>query len=419
MGNLALPPFSTVAPPRRSPPANADLGSSLPRHAVVRPSAVSLPYFSAHRREPTRPAAFRSEAFDRAFDDATLFFDAFEAAPGEIVLLGPPFSNLSQAVADTQFFAGSVRCGTRVRRLDRHAQVWLDAPTGVSRLTARGPLGDFGVALAERMTTAFEGRRVVFTMSKNNPIAWILDWVRFNRDIHGADAVLIYDNGSTDYDCAALSRALSGVQGIARSVVVEWPFKYGPQGLDFKRFWDSDFCQLGAWEHARWRFLQHAKSVMNADIDELVLSSTGDSAFERAETSFFGLVRYYGRWVVGIAGRAPIRDSGRLARHRDYDVRLRAPTGRPRLSLARDIDRCQPKWTLAPQRCPPGAQWKVHTIDSWWPARLTTSDFSFRHFREIGSDWKYPRINREPFDPARHEEDLPLRAAYERVSWDR
>jgi hypothetical protein len=386
---------------------------------IVRPSPVLLADFSAHRREPIRPAAFRGETFDRDFDDATLFFDAFEAGPGKIVLLGPPFLNLAQAIAQTQFFAGSARCNTRARRLDRHAQVWLEAPAHTLRLTAKGPMGDFEIAVAERKTKLFEKRRAIFTMSKNNPIAWILDWVRFNRDIHGADAVLIYDNNSTDYDSATLSRALSGVEGIVRSVVVEWPFKYGPQGIDVKRFWDSDFCQLGAWEHARWRFLQHAKCVMNSDVDELVVSTTGKSVFERAETSFSGLARYYGRWVVGIADRSPARDSDRMPRHRDYTVRLRAPTWRSKLLIKRDADRCQPKWTLAPQRCPPRAQWKVHTIDSWWPSRLTTSEFSFRHFREIGSDWKYPRTHREPFDPTRHEEDLQLSAAYDRVSWDR
>jgi hypothetical protein len=280
-------------------------------------------------------------------------------------------------------------------------------------------MGDFDVTVSERMTKLFEKRRVIFTMSKNNPIDWILDWARFNRDIHGADAVLIYDNNSTDYDSAALSRALSGVGGIVRSLVVEWPFKYGPQGIDINRFWDSDFCQLGAWEHARWGFLQDAKCVMNSDIDELVLSLPGNSVFERAETSFFGLVRYYGRWVVGIADRSPDRVSSRLARHRDYTIRLRESMRRSKLFLKRDANRCQPKWTLAPQRCPPGAQWKVHTIDSWWPSRFATAEFSFRHFREIGSDWKYPRTYREPFDPTRHEEDLQLRAAYERVSWDR
>jgi hypothetical protein len=388
-------------------------------HLVARPCPVSLADCSALRRRPTRPAAFRGEAFDLNFDDSTLFFDALEAAPGTIVLPAPPFLNLARSIAETQFYAGSVRCNAKARIVDRHAQIWIDAPAHTSRLTAKGQIGDFEIAVAEPKTKLFAKRRVIFTMSKNNPISWILDWVRFNRDIHGADAVLIYDNNSTDYDAAALSRALSGVDGIGRSVVVEWPFKYGPQGIDSKRFWDSDYCQLGALEHARWGFLQDAKCVLNSDIDELVLSSAGNSVFDRAETSFSGLTRFYGRWVVGIAERGPIHAQGSPPAHRDYDVRLRQSMRRSKLLLKRDANRCQPKWALAPQQCPPWAQWKVHSIGSWWPSRLATPEFSFRHFREIGSDWKYPRTRLEPFDPKRHEEDWQLRAAYGRVSWDR
>jgi hypothetical protein len=389
-----------------------------PAHLIARPNPVLLGDFSGERRKPMRPVDFRGETFDRDFDDATLFFDAFEAAPGRVVLPGPPFLNLGSALSRTQFSAGAMNCRTRLRNLDRHAQVWLDAPINVSRLQLRGPLGDFEIAVAQRATSLFEGRRVIFTLSRNNPIPWILDWVRFNRDIHGADAVLIYDNASTDYDSAALNRALSAVEGLVRSVVVEWPFKYGPQGVDARRYWDSDFCQLGAWEHARWRFLQDAASVMNSDIDEFVLPPQGTSVFQATEKSRAGFVGYFGRWIVGIVGRGPSPAEGVLPRHRDYDVVQREAMRRSKLLVSRDLNRCQPKWTLAPGRCPAWAQWKVHTIGAWWPSRFAVADFSFRHFREIGSNWKYQRTRQEAFDPARHEEDAPLRAAFARVAWD-
>ena len=390
-----------------------------PAHLIARPNPVFLGTFCDERRKPTRPVDFRGETFDRDFDDASLFFDAFEAAPGRTVLQGPPFLNLGGALSKTQFSVGPTICRTRSRDLDRHAQVWLETPANISRLRASGPLGEFEIAVARCATSLFDGRRVIFTLSRNNPIPWILDWVRFNRDIHGADAVLIYDNASTDYDSAALSRALSAVDGLERSVVVEWPFKYGPQGVDARRFWDSDFCQLGALEHARWRFLQDAASVMNSDIDEFVLPAQGKSVFEATEKSRTGFIGYHGRWVVGIADRGPSPAGAALPRHRDYDIVQREVMRRSRLLVTRDRNRCQPKWTLAPRRCPILAQWKVHTIGGWWSSHLAGAGFSFRHFREIGSNWKYPRTGHEVFDPARHEEDAALRAAYARVSWDR
>src|SRR5665213_36842 len=70
------------------------------------------------------------------------------------------------------------------------------------------------------------------------------------------------------------------------------PFKYGPQSTLAQGLWDSDFYQLGAWEHARWRFLTQARSAMNTDIDELVVSARGRSVFEAAERSLFGIARY-------------------------------------------------------------------------------------------------------------------------------
>ena len=260
---------------------NADLAHDR-RHIVCRTNDVLLSDFTDARREPTRPVKFRGENFDRQFDSTTLFYDAVDIGNQQVVLFAPPFFNLADSLSRTAFFRGSERCATGIRNFDRHAQVRLKAPTQDGKIRASGPLGDVTVSVSPNSIELFRDRRVIFTMSKDNPIEWILDWVRFNRDVHGADAVLIYDNASTAYDSTTLSAALKSIPGIERSVVVEWPFKYGPQGPNGWDYWDSDFCQLGAWEHARWRFLQHARSAMNSDIDELVLSKSGRSVLRRA-----------------------------------------------------------------------------------------------------------------------------------------
>jgi hypothetical protein len=389
------------------------------RHVVCRTNDVILSGFTEARREPTRPAEFRGEKFEREFDATTLFYDAVDIGDARIALFAPPFFNLAGGVAATDFSRGAARCEARIRQLDRHAQVWLKAPAQHGRLRASGPLGDFDIAVSPSGRQMFRDRRVIFTMSKDNPIEWILDWVRFNRDVHGADAVLIYDNASTTYDSAALSAALASVSGIERSVVVEWPYKYGPQGTNSWDHWDSDFCQLGAWEHARWRFLQDARSAMNSDIDELVLSKAGRSVFEAAERSRSGFVRYRGRWIIGVDDRAAEKAADQLPRHRDFSV-LMPPEYRFSWLRGRgDVNRCQPKWTAVPAKCPPQVQWHVHSIASWWPSYLPCSgDFSFRHFREIGSNWKYQRTSRVPFDPSIHRTDDLLRTTLQRVAWE-
>jgi hypothetical protein len=389
------------------------------RHVICRTNPVSLADFTDARREATRKPEFRGENFERDFDSTTLFYDAVQVSSSEVALFAPPFFNLSDGLAATAFGRGTTRYASRIKRFDRHAQIWLKAPEEGRPIEAISPLGDFEFPVSPDESEMFRDCRVIFTMSKNNPIEWILDWVRFNRDVHGADAVLIYDNGSTAYDSATLSAALASVAGLRCSVVMEWPFKYGPQGTNSWDHWDSDFCQLGGWEHARWRFLQHARSAMNSDIDELVLSRDNQSVFEAAEQSWFGMVRYRGRWIIGIDDGAPKRSADEPERHLDFSVLMPPRYRRSKYLVRRDTNACPSKWTVVPRRCPARAQWHVHYIFSWWVTYLSTSRFSFRHFREIGSNWKYQRISRVPFKPAIHKTDDLLLETFNRVDWNK
>jgi hypothetical protein len=404
MTMLSAPKSTCVAPDRQ--------------HIICRTNHVLLSDFTDTRRQPTRAPEFRDDNFERQFDSATLVYDAVDIGDQQVVLFAPPFFNLTEQLSNTSFFQGSERCQPDIRHFDRHAQIWLKASPG-GGIRAVGPLGDVALAISPNRLEMFRDRRVVFTMSKDNPIEWIVDWAKFNRDIHGADAVLIYNNASTAYDSATLSAALRSVPGIERSVVVEWPFKYGPQGANSRNHWDSDFCQLGAWEHARWCFLRDARSVMNSDIDELVLSKSGQSAFEAAEQSRSGIVRYRGRWIVGVEDRAAPEAADRLPRHRDFGI-LMPPNYRfSWLRGRRDTNVCASKWTVVPGRCAARAQWHVHSISSWPPSYLPCSrNFSFGHFREIGSNWKYQRTSRVPFDPSIHKTSELLRTTFQRVNWD-
>jgi hypothetical protein len=400
-----------------SAPKSTEFATDL-QHIVCRTNHVVLSDFSDARREPTRPVEFRPENFQRQFDSTTLFYDAVDVGDQQVVLFAPPFFNLTEALSKTCFFQGSERREPEIRHFDRHAQIWLKAsPDGGIRAT--GPLGDVALAVSPNRLDMFRDRRVVFTMSKDNPIEWIVDWVKFNRDVHGADAVLIYDNASTAYNSAALSAALRAVPGIEASVVVEWPFKYGPQGGRSRHHWDSDFCQLGAWEHARWCFLRQARSAMNCDIDELVLSKSGQSVFEAAEQSRFGFVRYRGRWIIGVDDGKQSETSERLPRHRDFKVLMPPNYQFSWRRGRRDGNVCAPKWTVVPAKCPRRAQWLVHAISSWLPSYLPCSrNFSFGHFREIGSNWKYQRTSRVPFDPSIHRSNELLQTTFTRVNWE-
>ena len=392
---------------------------SPPRVSIVTTKPVMLPDFTAARRLPTRPEQHRDADFDAKYDAETLFYDAFFDGPRRVVLVGPPFLNLKADIERMTLAArpSGTACRFRVRELDRHGQVHVDVPEGTVSLELQAAFGTTDIAVSPGETALFAGRRVLFTQSKNNRLAWIQDWIRFSRDVHGADAVLIYDNGSTTYSLDALAEAVAALDGIKVARIVAWPYKFGPQGFDAWSFWDSDYGQHGVWEHGRRRFLAAAASVQCSDVDEMILSADGRSIFEAAERHPFGVLRYYGRWVIGLDGEAPAPDKGDK-RHLDYHV-VRRERPEKRFGLFTiDGDRCPAKWTIVPSKCPPDAQWRIHVIGGQPTARLTTRRFTYRHFREISDSWKYSRVGREPFDPARHEREKLLADHMARVRWD-
>lgn len=378
-------------------------------------------------REPVRPPGYRGDGFAEKYDSSTLFFDAvYSSDGGKIILLGPPFNNLADHVGEFVFIAhpSAQQCNFDVKHLDRHAQIWISVPEGTERVSLYSRLGEFEITPNSNQSALFAKKRVLFTLSKNNRLEWIEDWARYHRDIHGANAILIYDNKSTEYSEVQLAQCLSRIAGIERVCVVSWPFKYGPLGSVDGLYWDSDYCQAGAFEHARWMFLQDASSAMNNDIDEFVVPTGRGSAFEAAERSWTGYIRYYGSWVTGVQDRTRIATAEAPVRHRDFDYRLKVASTRKWRLLPDHSKYCNPKWAVVPRRCPPGTQWLQHYIDNWPGGKrsglwTTSRKFYFAHFREISTGWNHlDRANRESFDPRHHVYDAQLRSKLDAVHWN-
>jgi hypothetical protein len=393
------------------------------RAQIVAPKPVNLGSGLGIVREPTRPVKDRIEDFYQKFDSTTLFFDGFfEDRTGEVVLVAPPFVNLLpliQGVIVTAFPSGG-RCNFRIKNMDRHSQVWIAVPRHTTRLTLEGKIGNIEITPSRNRAKLFEDKRVLFTLSKNNRLEWIQDWIRYNRDIHGANAVLFYDNQSTNYSAEELLAAIGEISGIDRICVVPWPFKYGPLGFDMARCWDSNFCQFGALEHARWMFLRRARSALNSDIDELVVSSKDRSLFEAAERSWTGMVTFHGVWVYGFSDRPPCRGSGSSARYVAFDHYLKPrQTRKYGIFPVTEVDgMLNTKWAVVPRKCPWKNQWAVHSIYGWrgMYTRLSINrSFCYRHYREINDN--FDRAVREKFDPARFAYDDAMVANFSRVRW--
>ena len=328
------------------------------------------------RRESPRPQYLRGPGYQEQFDDLTVFYDCFRTADGRgTIMLGPPLLNLERPVWRALRGSDWRRrfLPMPVRRLDRHSQVRIGTAGGIDL-----PAGMFQqscLRVRPNCSEIFRGRRVVLAMSRDNELQWIKDWVLFVVRNHGADAVLLYDNASTKYGSEQLRETIHSVPGVAAAEVVEWPYKHGPRGAEGVP-WDSDFCQYGAMEHARHRFLAHAQAVVNSDIDEFPIAAGGELLFALALRCDTGYLVYGGHWIEN-ASRSPAAETANR-RHKHYAYRSRSPRAAER------------KWTVVPARCPADAQWLVHFVAMMPPDPLS-SLVHLRHFRAINTNWREHR----------------------------
>lgn len=383
---------------------------------VARPAGVVLPP-DGTLREPPRPPAEREPGFDDRFDATTLVYDAFESRRhGATLLVCPPLLNLEPAIRDARFTSAATgaELGFRIEHRRLIDVIVVDRSPGDGDIRIESGIGTFEVGPDADRTDLFAGCRTMLTMSKDNELVWLQDWMRFHRDVHGADALLLYDNASTTYTNTELAEALSQVAGFRQVRIVEWPYRYGPQGDAHGRHWDCFYSQLGMLEAARHHYLGSAAAVMMADPDELVVPLTGTSVFDAARVARSGVVAYHGLWVPTFREHTTLRP----VRHRDFLDVERPQWGR-RFGVIPTRRYFENKWTAVPERMPDDAQWLIHAILGVLRSRWASRRFWFAHYRAISTSWKYDRAEVDVRDRRRHRRPRSLRRALERVDWDR
>lgn len=357
-------------------------------------------------REPPRPPELRGPAYADQFDWDTLFYDVYRVGR-HVVFQGPPLLNLRAEIEQGDWLASRLKgFFPRAKRIERNrgSEYWVRE--GGDAIVLDSPLGHHDIRVQPNLSDRFAGRRVLHTLSRNNDIAWIVDWARFYVTVHGADAVLLYDNASTDYSTDDLRAALGEAFPGLAVAVVDWPFRYGPQGGmagavgGTEAPWDSDFCQTGSLQHARFRFLGKARSVLNVDVDELVLSDRGRSVFAAAEKTRGGFVKFAGHWISATTPHGAAPGS---ARHGDFWLRD-----------AEETDTCPPKWCVVPGRTSTARHcWSVHNLFGARRNRHLSGEFAYRHMRGISKGWKEVRWDASAYDPDRFTPDAQLQAAFE------
>ena len=310
-------------------------------------------------------------------------------------------------------FPSATECRCALTHADRQAQYRIiGAPIDTTHLEIKCAAGNIHVDVQSSEVERYKGRKVLFTQSKNNDLIWIRDWVQFYQAIHGVDAVIFYDNNSDAYSLKDIQDTIQSVEGIDVTTVVNWPFKYGPAGTKHGLCFDSEFGQHGVLEHARWRFLSNAAGAINCDIDELLLSHSGETIFRALDRSTFGTIAFAGRWLPEIHDVTPTTPQ---RRHADFEYVTQPEYVRKFGLHKRDIHRCWPKWAVIPSKIPSFAQFKVHTIRRWPPARKISRNFTFRHYAGITTGWR--PTDRFEFSSERFAKDPLLDATYRKLGW--
>ena len=333
-------------------------------------------------RDPPRPLSLRHDNYEEQFDFTTVLYDVFWSPAGdEIICLGPPLFNLEQDLGLTIVaWPSMARCAYEIRHLFLGCRVIVEPPAGTTGLILKTRGGESLLAPQPNLCELFGGRRVAVTLSRNNELAWIRDWITFTKTYHQCDGVLIYDNNSDRYCIQDIYDHVEPVVNGVRVLILRWPFKYGAPDWRLPLSYglvDSLYCQPGMLEHARWRFLTHARSVLNTDVDELVITEGHRSIFELVEGSPTGLLLFGGVWVENhplASGRA-----ARPPRHRDF-----ARVG------TTDRIGCEPKWAVVPARVPEAGQWHIHRVLGMSPSECR-QDVGLRHFKAINTDWTVDR----------------------------
>ncbi|MGV8833666.1 MAG: hypothetical protein ACOH2N_16975 [Devosia sp.] len=347
-------------------------------------NAVMLPEGIIRGLLPAK--AERSAKFNARYERSVLFYDVYWSADGRrIILQGPPPIDLGAYYGAARYVCQP--SGAEVRARPFHSElvylVALDAPVDTTHIdivmggtTQRAEVG-------QNHSPFFADTNLLFTLSKDNDLDWIIDWARFHQVNQGVDAVLLFDNMSTRYSASDLEAALLSVDGLKRVGVVPVPFNYPLEdpALPKRLFW-AHFLQPGIIVNMFRRYGMATKGILNCDIDELAVPLGSETVFESAARSRSGTVYFRGCWIE------PVPDVARPGgyRHRDFT----------QVVAGTDVSRgSTDKWALTPHR-----RWLQNLAIHPYAHALVNRPMLTRrkpgtafiaHFKAISNGWKYDR----------------------------
>lgn len=347
-------------------------------------TAIKYPTSWNMQREPARPQHLRIDyfggmKFNENFDWHNAWYDVIQVHENAILLIGPPLYDSKNWINTNIGFFDSQnnKLSAQFMELDRVCYTVLTSGFKVDDISMTG-MGETQTIPIRQTDHTFDGKKVLMTLQKNNPIAWIKQWIDYHVTNLGIDGYLIYDNASTDYSANVLEQELARPDATIK--IVSWPYLYGPQGSDYAP-WDSDYGQHVMLEHAKHRYLHNAALVLNNDIDELIVTKgiTLEDIRSYLMQAPAGCLKYKGIWIEPYDYEGHYSASQVAFDHRKFSQYYCTDDSN---SIGIGY-----KWMLIPQRNM-NCQWLVHNITG--PA-LESTQLYYGHYLAMNTNWSWKR----------------------------
>lgn len=203
------------------------------------------------------------------------------------------------------------------------------------------------------------------TLQKNNPIAWIVDWIRYCKHM-GVERILLYDNASDNAEELRI-----GLQPVSQSielVLIDWPFPYGPVRSHYNRF-----CQSTQNNHVHQCFGQ-AQWTGHFDIDEYLVNEGDARLVDLLDTTTArsGLLRFDSHWIP----RLDLDSPQSPPTVRDFGYRERAARGKAHKYIIR----------ASAYRMANTHNGKVRL--GYWRSAISPDDWVFLHYKPLTNNWR-------------------------------
>lgn len=231
------------------------------------------------------------KTFDETYDYHTLFIDVFRDGE-QVIFVSPPFLNFKDILISELKLIDEYKNQYQMQfiDLDRCSLMISAVPSNIDSLFLTKENGDnFEIKIKPRCSD-FDGKKVLCTMQKNEPIYKITNWIQYHNTLYDVEGFIVFNHQSELYTNEFLYEKI--IEKIPQNVfieVVDWNIPFGVIGPP----WDSDWSQYIMLNLCKYNFCKNSKLLINHDLDEYFVSEYSlDEIIESMISNDCGAVIY-------------------------------------------------------------------------------------------------------------------------------